>query len=176
MLRVQLVVAALLSLFCLSSAFAQGRLLTKRPIKIDYRSPGWNKNPNSNDASMVLLRDAVTGRIAKILLTETRDDSGDFEGSYVVSWDEKEVTPEIYILPANMEASLNLNVETLIKDGKLLRKPYFSRTDAGTQRITVYDSKQQALEALEEYRRIHSVKPTVVTAAIEAQANANAAA
>jgi hypothetical protein len=174
-LRVQLSIASLILFACFSQAFAQGRLLTKKPLKIDYRSPGWNKNPTSNDSSMVLLRDSKTGRIAKILLTETRDDSGDFEGSYVVSWDEKEIVPEVYILPSTMEDSPSLNVEKLIKDGMLLRKPYFLRTDSGTQKITIYDTKQQALEALEEYRRIHAVKPTVVATAIEAQANAKTA-
>jgi hypothetical protein len=37
-----------------------------KPIRVDYNSASWNKNPNAVDSAALLFRDSGSNRIAKI--------------------------------------------------------------------------------------------------------------
>lgn len=148
---------------------------TKKPIRLDYHAKAWNKNPNVSESYSLLLREAKSGKLARIEVNETSPNSAQFVGYYSVSWDESEITPEVYALPTgttkNFESS---KVEQMINDGYLTRKPYFLRSENGLQTISIYDSKEQAISAFDSYRKTLSGKPIVDAAALEAQRKAQA--
>lgn len=151
------VVACVLPLSLQAQETKKLRLDASKPLRLSYFSQAWNKNPNVVESGIILFRDADTGRIAKIEVTETEMNSGKFVGSYIISWSQgQEVTPEIYVVPARMknDSDQNNRLEKMIKDGILLRKPYFLRPeDKKSVAITVFDSRDQAMKAFEEYRK-----------------------
>jgi Tfp pilus assembly protein PilF len=156
--------------------FAQAKVDASKPVLLQYNSKSWNKDPQKEESGMILMRDARTGKMAQIQLLETTANSGVFIGSYSVSWGDKEIIPEIYLPPQDSSKGTDQikKLENLIREGTLLRKPYFAKADAkNNQTIAIFDSKEQALEAFESYRRLHLQVPTTVgRAALEAQANA----
>lgn len=141
-----------------------------KPIRIDYESPSWNKNKDEIELAAILIRDANSGQTAKVELKETGTNTGIFEGFYQLSFAEAnvatEITPELYVAPLKMLQSTEQlkKMEMLIKDGTLLRKPYFLRVEGGKQLITVYDSKDQALNAYKTF-----MQPILQKQALEAQ-------
>lgn len=153
-------------------ASAQSKLDPARPIKINYSSPAWNKNSQANEVAGILMRDSRTKRMARIELTETTDASGEFLGDYAINWGNDEIQPEIYVAPQEMLKSTEQlkKIEQLILDGTLLRKPFFLRTEKGVQKLTVYDTKEQAMEAFETFRKMFATGAG--KAAMDAQAAA----
>ncbi len=177
-------IAALTSILLPPSAFSQDTEETKKikvdarkPLRLDYRSPAWNKDAAKAETSALLVRDFATGRLAKIVVTETGPDTSLFVGYYQLSFDTSEatsaeMTPEIYIVNeatlAKKEALKNIDV--MIRDGQVLRKPFFYRTESrSVQAISVYDSKEQAFTAYEEFLKTGLGRPIVDRAALEAQ-------
>lgn len=160
--------------------FAQAKVDATKPLRLEYSSKSWNKNPNLAETWAVIMRDAKSKKIVRVVLEETQNNSSVFVGSYSVSWGDNELLPEIYIAPQDMiKTNEQLKrFEVMIKEGVLLRKPYFVRVDAkSNQVLTVFDTKEQALQALEEYRRVRlQVNTPVDRAAMEAEANAAKAA
>lgn len=157
-----------------SESFAQSKLDTSKPLLVEYSSPAWNKNPNSNDSASIFLRDGSSKKLARIELTETKINSGFFVGHYVVSWGDKQIFPEMYIPPQNLAKTPDQlkMIEKMIEDGTLLRKPFFLRSeDRGVQTLTVFDTAEQAVAALEAYRKAHAAG-NVNRAAFEAQSTA----
>ncbi len=155
--------------------FAQGKLDTSKPVRIDYSSRAWNKNPNAVDSASIILRDSKSKKIIKVQLTETDMDSGQFFGTYSVSWGDKEVTPELYLAPQEMMKSEEQmrRIEVMIQEGTLLRKPYFLRAlGKGSQGITMFDTAQQATAAFEAYRKLFG-SAGVSRSAMEAQQSAS---
>lgn len=154
-------------------ASAQSKLDPTRPIKIDYNSPAWNKSSDKNEVAGILMRDSRTKRMARIELTETTNASGEFVGDYAINWGNDEIQPEIYIAPQEMMKSSDQlkKIEQLILDGTLLRKPFFLRSEKGVQKLTVYDSKEQAMDAFERFRKNFAVQGASKTA-LDAQAAA----
>ena len=110
---------------------------------------------------------------------ETGANTSEFIGTYQINFQggensSSDVTPEVYVAPlAMVKADQQLvRIGTLIKDGALLRKPYFLRIEKGMQTISVYDSRAQALEAYQSFLKISSGKPVVDPAAFAAQEQA----
>lgn len=149
----------------------------RKPLRLDYQSKAWNKNSSKSETSALLVRDSATGRLAKIVVTETGPDTSLFVGYYQLSFDTSqassaEMTPEIYVVNESILSKQEAlkNIDLMIKDGKLLRKPYFYRTESRTvQAISVYDSKEQAFLAYEDFLKTGSGRPIVDRAALEAQ-------
>ncbi|MEZ0390619.1 MAG: hypothetical protein ACAH59_00285 [Pseudobdellovibrionaceae bacterium] len=162
---------------CTSSfAFAEVKLNVSRPIRIEYSSKAWNKSSSEENTGTILMRDSRTNRFAQIQLVETGPDTAIFIGSYSVSWGESEIIPEVYLPPQDMAKSADSlqKMENMIKEGTLLRKPYFAKSDSkGNNTLMVFDTKEQTLKAFEDYRRVRQQIKTLVTeSTFEAQANA----
>lgn len=161
-----------------SLVLAQAKLDASKPVRLEYESKSWNKDSHQEDHGTIFMRDARTNKFAQVDLLETGPDTNLFVGSYTVSWGETEFIPEVYIPPASMMLSSDQirKVESFIKQGVLLRKPYFAHADLkNNQVITVFDTKEQALEALEQYRQLRlQMKNAADRAAMEAQSRAAA--
>ncbi len=162
-------------------AFAQLPNLTlkldpSKPIHIEYKSTLWNKDKNQVESHSVLLRDAGTGRMARIELQETGPDTSTFEGSYQISFRQNvDVLPEIYLVP---EGALNgqnelQKIDALIREGLLVRKPFFLRQESATQLISVFDTREQAIEAYDHYKQN---QPAISKAGLTVQKHATAVA
>jgi tetratricopeptide (TPR) repeat protein len=147
---------------------------SQKTVKIDYTSKSWNKKSNEIEQATVLIYDSESKKFVKVQLVETAVNSAKFVGYYSVSFSEKDIRPELYFPPQTLvQSSESLKkIETMISEGTLLKKPFFIRDDGGTANaITVFDSREQALEAFEKYRqaRLQATSP-VGKAALEAQA------
>lgn len=149
----------------------------RKPLRLDYKSAAWNKDSSKVETSALLVRDSVSGRLAKIIVTETGTDTGLFVGYYQLSFDTSlgssaEMTPEIYVVQENLlqKQEALKNIDVMIREGKVLRKPFFYRTESKTvQAISIYDSKDQAFTAYEEFLKTGTGRPIVDRAALEAQ-------
>lgn len=150
------------------------RLSQSKQLKLTYQFNSWNKNPKAEDSGSLLLRDGETGKLARVELQETGPNTGEFVGYYSISFGGQDVAPEVYIPPQDMVKSTEKlkALDLLIKDGLLLRKPFFLRPEKSYQAITVFDSKDQALQAYERFRNTAKGKPIVSPSAIEAQQKA----
>ncbi|MGE0631621.1 MAG: hypothetical protein AB7O96_04395 [Pseudobdellovibrionaceae bacterium] len=136
----------------------------KFPLDIEYDFRPWNKNPKEVETGFLIVRDSKSGRVAKIVLQETEPDSGVFIGQYVLTfaYDQTEVTPEIYTPPKSMiEKTDSIKAMTkLIESGALVRKPTLARKfKKGFQKLQIYDSREQAMEALEKLRNAGGKSP-----------------
>lgn len=152
------------------------RLDTRRTLRVDYKSDAWNKDPNKVEASALLIRDAGTGRMAKIEVSETGPNTSLFVGYYQINFDRgehmTEITPEIYVVAKEILAKPDAlkNVGQMIKEGTLLRKPYFLRVESRSiQAISIYDNKEQAFDAYQDFVKTGAGRPIVDRAALEAQ-------
>lgn len=152
----------------------------RKPLRLDYKSPSWNKDNTKAETSALLVRDTGTGRLAKIVVTETGPDTSLFVGYYQLSFDttagtSAEMTPEIYVVKEALLSKKDAlkSIDTMIREGQLLRKPFFFRTESkSVQAISVYDSKDQAFAAYEEFLKTGLGRPIVDRAALEAQRKA----
>lgn len=147
----------------------------KKNVSVSYASPSWNKNSQEAEYGYIILRDAVTAKIAKIKLAETDINTNLFSGTFQLPWKDQEVVvPEIYFLTNEFieNPSLFKQINEMISDGRLLRKPYFFYLDIkNEQKINIFDSKEQAYEAFEQFRKLNSGKNIVETGAQEANRN-----
>ncbi len=171
--------AACLILLALSAhADSKLKLDTAKSIRIEYLSPSWNKNPNQADSSSILFRDGNSGKIARVELQETGANTGQFVGYFRISWQtNSEISPELYIPPQGMFATADQmkKIDDLIKENLLLRKPFFMNgATAGSQAISLFDTKEQALAAMDQFRKSASGKPIVDNSAIDAQRRSEA--
>lgn len=145
------------------------KLDPNKPLRLDYDSKSWNKNPQAVDVSSIILRDAGSGRLARIEMQETGPDTGKFIGNYQIGFrPDSDILPEIYVAPQKMLSSSEQlkKIDSMIKEGLLLRKPFFLRqVSRNLQGISVYDSREQALQAYQDYK---VNKPLVDPAALEA--------
>lgn len=120
-------------------------------LKIVYGSSLWNNSSTNPDSAFLFMRDAKSGKIAKVVLDETEPDSSVFSGNFSVSWDPKGtgIEPEIYIPPKTMkdnEDSVS-KFSQLLNSGKIAKKPLVFRTDENIRVIDVYDTQEQAKAA-----------------------------
>lgn len=147
----------------------------KKNIQVIYSSPTWNKNSNQKDYGYLILRDAITAKIAKVKVTETDANSGFFASSFSLPWKEQElVVPEIYFLTNEFveNPALFKQINEMIGDGRLLRKPYFFYLDIkNEQKINIFDTKEQAFEAFEQFRKLTTGQKIIEPSVQEATRN-----
>ncbi len=151
------------------------RLDPKKPLKIEFSFAPLNKNPQAEDQMWIIIKDFKSQKLVKVQLQETGPDTSVFMGNYSITWiGGGEFVPEIYLAPQELLKSGDelKKVDKLIKEGLLLRKPYFLRTEKGVQYISVYENREQALRAFQEYRKTLQGKPVVDPAALDAQKKA----
>lgn len=150
------------------------RLDSRRPIRIDYLAPSWNRSPDTQESSAIIIRDSLTGRVVKVEVMESGPNTAYFVGVYQIAFttgDKIEITPEIYVAPLSLiksDQALN-NINGLIREGTLLRKPYFLRTEKGIQTISVFDSRAQAVEAYQSFLKTGMGRPLIDPAVFDAQ-------
>jgi TolA-binding protein len=128
---------------------------TKLPINIEFDFSALNKNPNEAETIILVVRDGNTGKIIKVGLQEKSENSSVFVGEFSISWaTDGEISPEVYF-PAqkNISTKDSSSLINLIKDGFLLRKPYFLRKEKNKQYLAVYNTAEQAIAANEKYRK-----------------------
>lgn len=164
-------------IFCASAGLAQVsnlRIEKNSPLKIEYKFIGWNKNSLSRDTAAIIIRDAMSGKLVKMNLQETEDDSSFFVGSFGIGFEGSEIQPEVYVVPQKMlnEKEKLMTVAKLINDGSILRKPFFIRKEGSVQKLTVYDTAEQALEAYNNFRKNYKGKDIVDPNLLEAQRKA----
>lgn len=188
-MRIYSIVIVAVATFAAASGSAQQdarrlRLDTRKTLRLDYKSPSWNKDPNKVETSALLIRDAVSGRLVRIEVSETGPDTSLFVGYYQINFNSPEkmnveITPEIYIVPKKIleRPDAFKNVDKMIREQTLLRKPYFLRAEGGSiQAISIYDTKEQAYKAYDEFLKTGAGRPIVNRAALEAQQMAQLAA
>lgn len=166
MLRCALLLASLYFFFVHSQSLAAqpkaGK--TKRPkvqsqkiLEIRYGNAAWNRDPGKIDTASVVLKDSRNGRLVLIRLFEQGPDESLFRGQFRIQWqDDQEFQPEIYIAEQILatEARTDQRLLELVRDNKLPRKAFvLSRDRSGQQSLEVFDSKEQARLALENYRQ-----------------------
>jgi hypothetical protein len=127
-----------------------------KPLKISYESPAWNKNTDKVDTAYVMIRDSKTGQTVRVLIAETGENTGVFNGVYKMNFSgdaRYEITPEVYIPPQSMLKDIEYmgTLQKAISDGRLARKPYFFRVQGGIQTMDTFDSKEQAFDAYEKH-------------------------
>lgn len=155
------------------------KLNSNKRIFLEYDSNAWNKDPNTVDTGALILRDGITKKMARIELFETDMDTGLFRGQYMLNWGDAEMAPEVYLAPAGTgkTAEQLVKIGVNIDNGTLLRKPFFVRSNnKAFQTLTVFDNKEQAIKAYENYVSLYNtttVKKPVDPAALEAQAHEN---
>lgn len=148
----------------------------KKSIFVDYQSKAWNKNPDQEDSAFLVLRDAVSGQTLSLEVRETEPNSSLFVGQYQLDFKstQSEFTLEVYSPPQSLKNDTNkiAQITNLIKEGILLRKPYFFRVENQKQKITLFDSKSQALEAYRYFIRTGQSAQVLNPNLLEAQARA----
>jgi hypothetical protein len=133
-------------------------------VRLNYQKPQWNQSATKVDSATVLVRDSKTGKSVQIQLNETTSDSGEFSGQYNINWNEsKGLDPEVYV-PQNstgqIDRKTNQTTEDMIRSNQVKRMPFIMRPgDNGERVMQVYNSKQEATEALKAYRAASKAKP-----------------
>jgi len=176
-LFIPIAIALLLPEFILAQSDARRiKVDVRKPLRLDYQSAAWNKDPEKVETSVLLIRDAKTGRTAKVEVTESGRDTGLFLGFYQLNFQsgenqDPEMTPEVYVIPPKLAEDKNgmAAVTKMISDGRLLRKPFFLRIEnRSVQAISVYDTKDQALEAYQGFLKTGSGRQIIDRAAMAA--------
>lgn len=128
-----------------------------RPLSIYYENIGWNENATQIESGYLYLRNKNSGEIKELNLTETKPNSGVFVIDFPVgTLKEKTMAAEIYSPPQSMLRSQNRVsfVRALIEDSSIRRRPFLLRVIANKgQLIDVFDEKEQAIQAYNEYRK-----------------------
>jgi len=183
-LNVSIVTGSILSMsiFIPVQTFAQSvepeqiRLDTSKPLKLEYYSPSFNKKDGIEDSAFLLVRDSATKKSAKVEMRETGPNTGQFAGQFIIRFgsDDSAAAPEVYLVPAKMSEDLK-SLERLIADGVLLNKPYFFRPDKQQQVVTLFETKEQALKAMDLHVNAAAYVEAASKAAVEAQQKAEEA-
>lgn len=79
--------------FSFSLTFAQSEADKKSAVKIDsskpliveYKTKIWNHSGSVADTGIILFRDSLSGKIARVEVTETESNSDQFQGQYMIS-------------------------------------------------------------------------------------------
>ena len=129
---------------------------TSKNVRINYGCPAWNKSSTAFDSASILMRDGATGRVIQINLSETAPDSAVFSGLYQLSFaDIQRLQVEFYIPDQATLAKVG-GLRQIISDidaGRLHRIPFILRRQPnGLQSVEIFDTKDQAREAMKAYR------------------------
>ncbi len=151
--------------FCAPSWAKRAQVDTSKVIEVKYAISVWNKDSAAIDSGSVIVKDSVSGKVLQFQIEETAPDSGIFSGNYSVNWGENEdVIPEVYILPNNQDITLKelTQIKAQIDSGAIKRKPIVvRRNEFGAQVLEVFDTKEQAAQALKVLREARASKQTV---------------
>lgn len=140
------------------SGGAKKALLLDRslPVLLDYSMPAMNKDKDEEERITLLLKDGISKKSVFIQLKESGKNSGNFEGSFSISWSESgAVSPEVYLPPQKIlsQSAGKDKVSKMVQEGALLRKPYFLRKDqTGRQRLSVFNAKKDAMAAFNQFK------------------------
>ncbi len=125
-------------------------------IRINYGQPRWNKSPQEIDTATVIMREASSGRVVQINLSETAPDSSVFSGLYSINWQNMDqLETEFYVPSQEMLAAKDgiLKVTQKIQAKELQRNPFIlRRLPNGEQSVEIFDTKDQARAAMKAYR------------------------
>lgn len=149
----------------------------RNALYVDYTSRAWNRDSSAQDSAFLIIRDANSGQLFSLEMRETEPNSSRFVGQYRLGANQNstgEATVEVYVPPQKLRNNDKRSqiVAQMIRDGIILRKPYFFRMESGRQRITVYDSKTQALEAYRYFVRTGQSAQVLNPNLLETQARA----
>lgn len=128
-----------------------------KQVDINYGNVAWNQDPAKIDVATLVIRDARSGKIVLINLSENGPDESVFKGRFSVGWGSADtLIPEVYI-PNQNEVSTIAGKKKLIeriRNKKIKRKPFIlTRGDNGQQVIEVFDNRTQARSALVNYKK-----------------------
>lgn len=138
-------------------------------IRINYGQPRWNKSPQEIDTATVIMREANSGRVVQINLSETAPDSSVFSGLYSINWQNMEqLETEFYVPSQEVLASKDglMKITQKIQAHEIQRNPFIlRRLPNGEQSIEIFDTKEQARTAMKAYRAeqlvmLQNQKPT----------------
>ncbi len=136
-------------------------LETSSNIRINYGRAAWNKSPTQIDSASIVMREGSTGRTIQIYLTETAPDSAIFSGLYQISFQNMERLQTEFYIPEQDALARNGGLKKLLGDiskGQLVRNPFILRRQpGGVQSVEIFDTKDQAREALKAYKAEQSV-------------------
>lgn len=162
---------------------------SKAPLFIDFQYEPWNKDPETPDSAVLLIRNSQSNKTVKATLTEDGRNTNHFTGQFFITWDiEGPFQADIYSPPQKSAKKSDLkSIDNMIREGTLPRKPYFLRKEGSIQKLSVFNSAEQAMEAYSIYRQSMqsggkpsttpaTPKPIVDKAALEAARNAEIAA
>lgn len=125
-------------------------------IRINYGQPRWNKSPQEIDTATVIMREASSGRVVQINLSETAPDSSVFSGLYSINWQNMDrLETEFYVPSQEMLSEKDglMKVTQKIQARELQRNPFIlRRLPNGEQSIEIFDTKEQARAAMKAYR------------------------
>lgn len=155
-----------------------------KTLRLNYGYPKWNKSAARVDTASLLMREGATGRLVQIQLEETEPDSSVFSGLFSVQWDRiTQLAPEFYAPPQELLANTQglKKLSEMIAKGDLKRMPFILRREkSGQQHIEIYDTREQARNAMKVYRAEREAlemenKKVVNESALDAADLANAA-
>lgn len=133
-------------------------------VRISYGFPAWNKSPVKIDSASILMREGSTGRIVQIHLEEDAPDSSLFSGIFSINWrNVDKLQTEFYIPPQDLMSSNEglKKVAEMITKNQLKRKPFLLRRgNANDQTVEIFDSVEQAQNALKAYRAESQLRAT----------------
>lgn len=150
------------------------RIQLDRPLFIEFSNKSWNKDSKSIDSGRLLLRDSQSQQVYLVEMRETNENSSTFKGQYQLDANTQftQATVQVFIPPQGQDASEKIDLKKLVQDGVATRKPYFFRIQNKEQRITVFNSKDQALEAYRYFIRSGQSAQVVNPNLLETQARA----
>jgi hypothetical protein len=139
-------------------AFAQTRVRVDaaNTMKINYGHPGWNKSEKEIDTAVVIMREGVSGRIVQIQLGETAPDSSVFSGRFSINFANLEKLQTEFYIPSQEQLKAKdglVKITGKIAKGEIARNPFILRKlPNGEQSIEIFDTKDQAREAMKAYK------------------------
>lgn len=184
-------VVLICSALCLvtNSSYSQSakgiKIDAKMPLVIDFIYEPWNKNPNSPDSAVLIIRNSQSNKTVKAILIEDGNNTNNFKGQFFINWETDGTTFQADVFSPPQKAaklSNSTSLDAMIKEGTLPRKPYFLRKVNGQQKLSVFNSSDQAINAYNTFRQTvingnsATSKPLIDKAALEAAHNAAIAA
>ena len=133
-----------------------------KSFRVNYGANGWNQDPKAIDSAFAFIKDKHSGKTVKVILDETEPDSSTFTGQFTVNWgDSKAISPEVYIPPKKLKGDQEgqSNFHKMLREGEIKRKPLlFKKSSDGEQILDVYDTKEQVLQAIAQFRKEKQLK------------------
>jgi hypothetical protein len=124
------------------------RLDAASVFNVNYGSPLWNKDSKSIDTAVIMARDAKSGRVVQVQVSETAPDSGIFSGKYLLGFGDLKNHEVALFVPEKVNLSDLKETGRFLGDiqsGKISPKPLVVRKSAdGKQNLELFDNQEQA--------------------------------